>query len=663
MQQDIQALHLFSDEEGSSPFRNAAKQFTEPCDPIFYNGLISGVKPGGKLVYLGDLMDRYPNEIKLMLNMIAIHDRDSNQITLIAGNRDVNKMRLKDELRILCDLTTVTSKTQLVELANTIALQERIQFGTYDASRFDTWGNNKAEHVLSSDPVLRLHACVTVMMGVKTPKQTIVTKITEAENEGFFVSKQLKDDRSKAVFVCLLYTILAGGYAIPSGADPDFQQYFGLYCKFLSKCKIMSIETVGNARVLVAHAGVPDLISNPIGYNKKSTGLAPSAHSVQQVIDAINQDFTKHVTEFFKDPSATNIDLLNYYVGLSGPPTELGPHEHFLYKLSPIVSSNLRDRTKHKSMYAGGDHTQIDYTQPIYATLDNDAPDKTLLNYVVFGHTPQGNAPTVWANNGTVFAAIDVSNSNDDPSPDYSTYAVMTIRSATRMVVRGQYSNVNSKTAKTYKNTLADYQRNPTRTLDGRDYDFRYPNVFTHTHFPVIFHKGDALPFQILEYADMIARPATILSQNSMQANSIVCTFSDNTFTESDKSLTVIHHERQSATKPQRTAFSISQGVVGAQKQLTRRNEYPISEINDAIVNRSQLTHVYLYGDIEKDGLKALGSRIIQYFNSRHKQRVIVRCVDSVVQTGGNGNSYSWLFIAQGVAITVACAVIGTLGS
>jgi len=168
-----------------------------------------------------------------------------------------------------------------------------------------------------------------------------------------------------------------------------------------------------------------------------------------------------------------------------------------------------------------------------------------------------------------------------------------------------------------------------------------------------------------LEYADMIARPATILSQISMQPNSIVCTFSDNKFTDIGNKFTVIHPKEESQAKPPRTAFSRTRGVVGAQKQLVSRHEYPIDNIKSAIQeNRSQLTHhVYLYGDIKNDGLKALGNRIIQFFNSTHRQRVIVRCVDSVVQTGGNGRSYSWLFIAQGVAITVACAVIGTLGS
>ena len=59
-------------------------------DPVIDGGIITGVNGTGKLVYLGDLMDRYPNEIRLMLAMIKIHEDNPSRIPLIAGNRDIN---------------------------------------------------------------------------------------------------------------------------------------------------------------------------------------------------------------------------------------------------------------------------------------------------------------------------------------------------------------------------------------------------------------------------------------------------------------------------------------------------------------------------------------------------------------------------------------------
>jgi hypothetical protein len=520
MNTKISALHLFADEEGSCPF--SGELFNKKADdPIFENGIITGVGGNGKLVYLGDLMDRYPNEIRLMLKMIEIHDAKPNQITLIAGNRDVNKMRLKDELKIE-GIKQLKDKAGLVELANELATG--FKFVDYDDTRFKFWNQETNKTPLSDrkseDPVKRLAACVSSLMGVNRPKLALDVKIEEAHSLGF-KTNQLNSDPAKAIFVCLLYTILAGGYPEPETTDDqEFKQLFGLYGKYLSKCKIMSLETVKDATVLVAHGGVPDIISNPIGYDQKNTknNKVTVTEKAREVIDAINKDFQTHVQAHFHDPEKTNVDLLNYYVGLSGPLQDNdlhGPNNEFTNKLSPIVYRNLLNVQNHKNMYVGGDRN-INYDDPLISNLKEQSYNKQLVNFVVFGHTPQGNAPTVWAGDTTatrqtIFAAIDVSNSNDDQTANYSTFAVMTIRSAEDMIVRGQYvDKKNGNAIKTFKNTLKEYKQYTTQKLDGKDYNFRYTDskgrlVFTATNIPPFSknHKfGDIIDYNEMKPAN-----------------------------------------------------------------------------------------------------------------------------------------------------------------
>lgn len=56
------------------------------------------VKEGAHFVYVGDVMDRGPNSRKILEMLVDLKERQPNQVTLIAGNRDINKIRLALEL-------------------------------------------------------------------------------------------------------------------------------------------------------------------------------------------------------------------------------------------------------------------------------------------------------------------------------------------------------------------------------------------------------------------------------------------------------------------------------------------------------------------------------------------------------------------------------------
>lgn len=88
------ALHCFSDEEGTAPF----DQGLDIKGVKIRDGIITGVDDNrDKIVFLGDLIDHGPNEVRLLRAMLDIPE--GNRV-LITGNRDLNKIRMMHELRV-----------------------------------------------------------------------------------------------------------------------------------------------------------------------------------------------------------------------------------------------------------------------------------------------------------------------------------------------------------------------------------------------------------------------------------------------------------------------------------------------------------------------------------------------------------------------------------
>src|SRR5690242_14232502 len=56
------------------------------------------VAPGARLVFGGDAIDRGSGARRLLTTLLDVKKRQPEQVVLIAGNRDINKLRLHTEL-------------------------------------------------------------------------------------------------------------------------------------------------------------------------------------------------------------------------------------------------------------------------------------------------------------------------------------------------------------------------------------------------------------------------------------------------------------------------------------------------------------------------------------------------------------------------------------
>jgi hypothetical protein len=73
--------------------------FTEdnPCVALDEAGRLQ-VAPGCCFVFGGDAIDRGPHSRRVVAALLEAHERQPGQVILLAGNRDINKIRLPREL-------------------------------------------------------------------------------------------------------------------------------------------------------------------------------------------------------------------------------------------------------------------------------------------------------------------------------------------------------------------------------------------------------------------------------------------------------------------------------------------------------------------------------------------------------------------------------------
>lgn len=90
-----QPVTYVTDVEGQWP-RLATFLVDNPHASLVDGALV--VKPGATLVFGGDAIDRGPHARRIVRLLLAAKERQPHQVVLLAGNRDINKMRLATEL-------------------------------------------------------------------------------------------------------------------------------------------------------------------------------------------------------------------------------------------------------------------------------------------------------------------------------------------------------------------------------------------------------------------------------------------------------------------------------------------------------------------------------------------------------------------------------------
>lgn len=244
---ECEQLILFSDMEGCLALNNNIRQHTLLCDSATFKAIYAFLETStNHVAFCGDYFDAGPKIAESIIGMAWLKESFPNQVHIILGNRDINKMRLKYEKILVGN----ASLDEIVKMSETAI--------------YDTWENfwikpltaealkaTKGESFVPypDDPIDRVTNLLAKTFGASNLLSNLVSELkitTNAEALALFDT---------------IFTGLTNGRVIPTGMSPNTQPVINV-ATFVTACKniffhgkLIEIITVGIKKVLLSHAG------------------------------------------------------------------------------------------------------------------------------------------------------------------------------------------------------------------------------------------------------------------------------------------------------------------------------------------------------------------------------------------------------------------------
>ena len=423
------SIYFFSDLEGNMPDGIKNLMFDTPDTP----------KTLGKevIVFTGDLIDRGEYTIRNLQRMLALKLKtgNANNVILLCGNRDANKIRMYHECHIQAiEEKILKSKDKSIDIQT--ILQELQKIDTvFTNSSLDIEkiidikginGPNDDRPVFSgiySDDISRITKMYSNTLG--SPKQ-IEFFATEFELL-FGIDKGFWDDKNNTLLKFIAMMNMVMGKVWKEDELPDvLARYNGLYIKYLQECHIMASITIGTKLCIVSHAGIPYNETLRTFYIPTEIGIVPTPRDISVVIQNkepltyngdvgkgtngvrkgdishfygfnniqnLNSSFTTFLTGIEKGDTGYTKSVYKKYVAMSANCDTLAIEDReFSAYASPIVSHKDLEGVKRKE--------GLDLDKFRYGSITHI--------YNIFGHQPSGLLPYISRNSKKTSYHIDL---------------------------------------------------------------------------------------------------------------------------------------------------------------------------------------------------------------------------------------------------------------
>ena len=411
------------------------------------------------VVFTGDLIDRGPDNIKLMQNMLALKESAKGSVLLAMGNRDLNKIRLVDEYFIVnkdgkpCFESWEGSFKDLCEkVADSFGNEKEYKFkytskeleGPMIGTNQAGWANFTTEflekNIFKDDLVGRVTAVEEKTLGRFLHKKYAVNEFNSLFGAQAFNNDDSKngDSYNGVLHAAIAIMSMVMGCKWPEGYLPVFlEPYNGLYIRYLENSHVIGAFKAGEGKYGVAsHAGLP---SNQEGFLLTDTlmTMAPNGaaeESFAGAIAAIEQEKNTILSKFtYSTPStakaAVSILPNNFPSNGSNPnksknSTQQGKNATIALGKAPFRNLDGVTKLIHLSIYGVPDKSVYTYTSELspvtymsklsadgpkaLARRNLEAPDpwkggtkkvkfanKGMIFYNIFGHQPTGYVPEV----------------------------------------------------------------------------------------------------------------------------------------------------------------------------------------------------------------------------------------------------------------------------
>ena len=499
---DVDTFYLFSDWEGNIMTRDEI--IDRKCSEI--NEFFSTIPFDGNLnsnygfAFLGDLIDNGPSSIKLMQQMIYHKLHNPNKVILIAGNRDLNKVRLSDEYEIVhirddtpvickksCDYMYHQSFDELVDTINDNSHLYKFKMSMEEI--VERFNKNVAPNTLTipvddddSKFLNRVNFLYRNTLGAPLEVENNYQEKLSI-HESYLMNGWVRlneigknydgNNKKRAIALCLLNTFMANECHHNMFKNDNINQLNGLYLKYMNCCNIVAKLVFDNKNYLLSHRGFPmsslikedgqyDFIllysDNYIDEKDKETILATgnSTISLDMIMNSYNSLLLNPIY---------NLEKL---MRLSGAL----PNDTLF---SPVVSRN----SKKGMNLRGGYISFYEFTKrdDIYA--------------VIYGHDPVGFVPNIESNmdiNDTKWIGIDVSKASSMFADSYS-FSVYKLKKGERDLIFGRF-NITNKSGLTQDSIFEGERHNERKFVYHNFVDDIILNKFISSEDPTLIYKG-----------------------------------------------------------------------------------------------------------------------------------------------------------------------------
>jgi hypothetical protein len=110
---ELNNVYFFSDLEGRIPptfLKNSLKNVSDLLEVLQPGSDTKNFFENNGIVFCGDLIDRGAQSIRMLKHMKELKETYKDNVVLVAGNRDINKIRLINEFKL--ELPTLTKRTE-----------------------------------------------------------------------------------------------------------------------------------------------------------------------------------------------------------------------------------------------------------------------------------------------------------------------------------------------------------------------------------------------------------------------------------------------------------------------------------------------------------------------------------------------------------------------
>ena len=430
-------VYCFSDIESNMPDEIKDLMFDSSSSGNIEYTPLNLTAANKAIVFTGDLIDRGAYTVRNLLNMLRLKTENAENVILICGNRDINKIRMYhecyiedidekilkkgSELETVEDIIRVLKKIEDddifensgCEISASINIQGIVNPPTVPLKYRKKYDKNfrKSYH----DDISRIRDIYTKTLGALNQIKffndefNVLFRKTDGtdlfgfnkeefnDTDQFIKEKEFDKGLDDPRYILLLKFIAMMNMVMGKNRKGNdlanlpkcLQPYNGLYINYLEKCHIISKFTIGDNAdniYIASHSGIPykaaSAASTGFFYIPSDVGIEPASPPTEdnhiENIKNINNNFNSFIKRILNDDVKYTDDDFKKYVAMGASCLDT-TISNLTSLASPIVSSLGIDKIRNESLKS-------------LSSL-NIAGAKKIYN--IFGHQPSGFTPQI----------------------------------------------------------------------------------------------------------------------------------------------------------------------------------------------------------------------------------------------------------------------------